>query len=66
MSSKDRTLQRARVYQGLLEAHYKMLTERAIHGDSVVYGDRKGLPQIVPASLALDQFMVRFPNVKSH
>lgn len=62
MSNKDKDNLRKRVEQSLLKAHDKMLRDKALHGDSVIYCNRQGDPIIVPASEALDDFVTLFPQ----
>lgn len=61
MSPKDKQTLRSRVEKSLLKAHEKMLREKALHGDTVIYCNRQGDPIVVPADEALASFIAQFP-----
>ncbi|MCM1164278.1 MAG: hypothetical protein NC339_08535 [Muribaculaceae bacterium] len=61
MSPKDKQNLRSRLNKSLLHAHEKMLRDKALHDDTVIYCNRQGDPIIVPAQQALDNFRLRFP-----
>ncbi|MCM1521365.1 MAG: hypothetical protein NC039_01775 [Muribaculaceae bacterium] len=61
MSPKDKQTLRSRLGKSLLHAHEKMLRDKALHGDTVIYCDRQGDPIIVPATQALEDFQARYP-----
>ncbi|MDE5727677.1 MAG: hypothetical protein K2H83_07025 [Duncaniella sp.] len=63
MSSKDKILQRRRLDESLRKAHLKMLRDKALHGQQVIYCDSQGEPVIVDARKALDSFLEKFPEM---
>lgn len=61
MSPKDKKTLRSRLNASLLKAHEKMLRDKALHDDKVIYCNLQGDPIIVPAAQALAEFKQRFP-----
>lgn len=63
MSNKDKISLRRRLDVSLRKAHLKMLRDKALHGQQVIYCDSQGAPQIVDATQALDTFLTKFPEM---
>lgn len=63
MSNKDKISLRRRLDVSLRKAHLKMLRDKALHGQQVIYCDSQGDPLIVPAAEALDTFLAKFPEM---
>ncbi len=57
MSPKDKANLHARLGISLRTAHEKMLRDKALHGDTVIYCNRQGDPIVVPAEEALRDFI---------
>lgn len=57
MSPKDKANLHARLGVSLRKAHEKMLRDKALHGDTVIYCNRQGDPIVVPAEEALRDFL---------
>lgn len=61
MSNKDKQAIRKKVAMGLRIAHEKMLREKILRGDSVIYSNRQGEPVCVDPSVALQEMLEAHP-----
>lgn len=57
MSEKEELILFEKIQQGLKESYENLLRRKAALGQDMVFADENGMPRVVPAKIALEEYL---------